>query len=184
MIRGTTAQFTFNMPYEFDKLCIIEATFWQPGNSGTVEAPLPITRIYSRNFTTIDVSALPDIEEADSKIIYKVGEEYCRADGPDWIKSTNLNEVYINNGIRPDENNAKKLFATLTVEETLRFVDTRKGYVQIKAYCDQDNVTFGSKPELFTVYPAKSTSLFGDLGPGSIDYDGAQILDAGEILQR
>ena len=44
MIRGTTAQFKFNLPYNFDQERTIKITFWQNGNPGTPEAPLPIIK--------------------------------------------------------------------------------------------------------------------------------------------
>ena len=44
MIRGTTAQFRFNMPYMFDQLSWATIKFWQDGNEGTPTAPLPITK--------------------------------------------------------------------------------------------------------------------------------------------
>jgi hypothetical protein len=33
MIRGTTAQFRFNLPYEFDNVEKVRVVFWQPDNS-------------------------------------------------------------------------------------------------------------------------------------------------------
>ena len=42
MIRGTTAQFKFKLPYEFDSLSAIKITFWQPGNDNQ---RLPITKV-------------------------------------------------------------------------------------------------------------------------------------------
>jgi hypothetical protein len=44
MIRGTTAQFKFKLPYKIDELNWATIKFWQPGNSGTLDAPLPITK--------------------------------------------------------------------------------------------------------------------------------------------
>ena len=44
MIRGTTAQFRFNMPYTFEQLDWATVKFWQEGNSGTPTAKLPITK--------------------------------------------------------------------------------------------------------------------------------------------
>ena len=39
MIRGTTAQFKFKLPYAKNELQWITMKFWQPGNDGTTEAP-------------------------------------------------------------------------------------------------------------------------------------------------
>lgn len=44
MIRGTTAQFKFKIPYKKNELVWATIKFWQPGNTGTLEAPLPITK--------------------------------------------------------------------------------------------------------------------------------------------
>ncbi len=44
MIRGTTAQFRFKMPYTFEQLDWATVKFWQEGNNGTPAAPLPITK--------------------------------------------------------------------------------------------------------------------------------------------
>lgn len=44
MIRGTTAQFRFNMPYTFAQLHWATVKFWQDGNEGTPMAQLPITK--------------------------------------------------------------------------------------------------------------------------------------------
>lgn len=46
MIRGTTAPFKFDIPYPWEEVTTIVATFWQKHNNGTVEAPLPIKKIY------------------------------------------------------------------------------------------------------------------------------------------
>lgn len=42
MVRGTTAQFKFSLPYNYDQIEVAKIVFWQPGNSGTTENPLPI----------------------------------------------------------------------------------------------------------------------------------------------
>lgn len=44
MIRGTTAQFKFKLPYAKSDLQWVTMKFWQPGNDGTTEAPLPIIK--------------------------------------------------------------------------------------------------------------------------------------------
>lgn len=41
MIRGTTAQFKFNLPYSKDELTWVTIKFWQPNNTNPL---LPITR--------------------------------------------------------------------------------------------------------------------------------------------
>ena len=44
MIRGTTAQFNFKLPCTKGDLIWVTVKFWQQGNSGTPEAPLPIKK--------------------------------------------------------------------------------------------------------------------------------------------
>ena len=44
MIRGTTAQFRFKLPYTKGELGWATIKFWQPNNNGTITAPLPITK--------------------------------------------------------------------------------------------------------------------------------------------
>ena len=53
MIRGTTAQFKFDLPYSFDSLEFVTIKFWQPGNPSEM---LPIkktkTNCYSPSGST------------------------------------------------------------------------------------------------------------------------------------
>ena len=44
MIRGTTAQFKFNLPCTYDELDLVTITFWQPENNSPY---LPIKRVKS-----------------------------------------------------------------------------------------------------------------------------------------
>lgn len=44
MIRGTTAQFKFKLPCTLESLQWAKMQFWQPGNYGTEDAPLPIIK--------------------------------------------------------------------------------------------------------------------------------------------
>lgn len=44
MVRGTTAQFKFKLPYMKSELQLVTIKFWQPGNEGTPRAPLPIIK--------------------------------------------------------------------------------------------------------------------------------------------
>lgn len=46
MIRGTTAQFKFQIPYDFNDLALVNVVFWQCNNNGPDEnRPLPIVKI-------------------------------------------------------------------------------------------------------------------------------------------
>lgn len=47
MIRGTTASFKFKLPCNCSDIFFAEITFWQPGNEGTPEQPLPIIKTYN-----------------------------------------------------------------------------------------------------------------------------------------
>lgn len=44
MIRGTTQEFVFDIPYHPSELNSATITFWQPMNNGTLEKPLPIVK--------------------------------------------------------------------------------------------------------------------------------------------
>lgn len=180
MIRGTTAQFKFHMPYAFNDLCIIEVTFWQPGKTGTTEAPFPITRVYNRQYIAVDDWTS---EDADETKVYYYDGKYYKKEGEAWTGYDNIEDVTRNDGIAAEDNDveSKTLLVSLTPAETLRFYDTCKGYVQIKAYCDTNGITFASKTERFMVYPVKNEDVFGDIGQSVEPNTGVQILDAGEL---
>ena len=76
---------------------------------------------------------------------------------------------------------SKELIVILNKEETLRFTDKRKAYVQIIGEVI-DGLPFGNKPEMITVYPA----LNDDITPSipSPDYNGVVILDGSAIIKR
>ena len=130
MIRGTNAQFKFNIPYDCSDLKIVKITFWQPGNKGiSTDRPLPIIKLLSQcNFTD------------------------------------NPNEIAV----------------TLNQEETLRFSDKYKAYVQLRATCKDGN-TFASKQEQITVYPIYDDTVLGDDIMPSPDDGGCIFLDGGTI---
>ena len=44
MIRGTTAQFKFKLPYKKGEIAWATIKFWQPGNEGNTYGSLPITK--------------------------------------------------------------------------------------------------------------------------------------------
>lgn len=84
-------------------------------------------------------------------------------------------------------NSPKELMVTLNREETLRFTDERKAYVQIMAdYVG--GLPFGNKPQMITVYPVHDDSILDDNitptpGPGTDDDgDGVVILDGSTII--
>jgi hypothetical protein len=48
MVRGTTAQFKFSLPYDYSEISVAKVVFWQPGNEGNDENPLPIYKSFSQ----------------------------------------------------------------------------------------------------------------------------------------
>ena len=133
MIRGTTAQFKFRLPYNLSDISIIKITFWQEGYGGPDSTrPLPIVKIL---------------------------DQCTRSDLP--------NEI----------------IATLNKEETLRFVDDRKAYVQVQGKTI-DKVAFASKQVLVSVYPVYDDSILDEEivpTPGP-DINGIIYLDGGIIV--
>jgi hypothetical protein len=46
MIRGTNAQYKFNLPYNFSDIELVKVTFWQDENNGpSSDRPLPIIKV-------------------------------------------------------------------------------------------------------------------------------------------
>lgn len=131
MVRGTTAQFKFQLPYDFQDLNVAHITFWQPGNNGPdATRPLPIVKTLSQCMSS---------------------------DTP------------------------KELCITLTQEETLRFSEKSKAYVQLRA-TSLDGSSFASKQEILTVYPVYDDSILGeeDIIP-TPDDNGWSYLDGGTV---
>lgn len=131
MIRGTTAQFKFTLPYKYSEIENAKAVFWQPGNNGPSEdRPLPIYKVLSQ----------------------------C-------VECENPNEISV----------------TLSPEETLRFFDDRKAYVQFSA-TSIDGIRFATKQENINVYPIYDDSLTGDIVTPTPDDNGFIVLD-GKIIE-
>ena len=130
MIRGTTAQFKFDLPYKYNELLNAKIVFWQPGNNGpSNDRPLPIAKVL----------------------------EQC---------TQSLNPC--------------ELCVTLNQEETLRFSEKRKAYVQLIAGTSDGNA-FASKQEEITVYPIYSDDIIDDMVTPAPEYDGFIIFDGGKI---
>ena len=111
MIRGTTAQFKFKLPYNVSEIGLIKITFWQENYNGPdATRPLPIVKTLKQC-------------------------NYC--DSP--------NEVTVK----------------LNKEETLRFSDERKAYVQIQGKTI-DRVAFAGKKSEIMVYPIYDDSILDD----------------------
>ena len=139
MIRGTTAQFTFKLPYSKNELEWATMKFWQPNNQ---HPHLPITKRL----------------------------EHCG---------------------NPDD--SMELCVSLTADETMRFSETYQAKVQLRAQNKENGTMFGSRPQLFTVYPMNDEILDEDpTTPGEdptlpdenehgwIVFDGEPIVDGGK----
>lgn len=126
MIRGTNAQFKFNLPYNYTELKIVKITFWQSDNPGpTNSRPLPIIKVL----------------------------EQC--------SPTN----------RPNE-----LSITLNQEETLRFSDKKKAYVQLRAQAI-DGTTIASPQKQIIVEPIYDDSILTEEILPTPEFDGLIVLD-------
>lgn len=123
MIRGTTAQFKFKLPYPKNELQWATMKFWQPGNT---HESLPITK---------------KLEHCDS----------------------------------PDD--STELCVSLTADETMRFSEKRKAKVQLRAQHVESGTVFGSRPQLFTVYPMNDEILEEDPTLPAENEEGWIILD-------
>ena len=111
MIRGTTAQFKFKLPYNFNTLIAAKFMAWQDHNEGpSPSRPLPI------------IKTLKQCSQGNSE---------------------------------------NELLVTLSKEETLRFEDDRKAYVQLFGKVI-GAPAFGCKPRLVTVYPAGDDEIFDE----------------------
>lgn len=75
-----------------------------------------------------------------------------------------------------------ELCVTLNQEETLRFVDDRKAYAQLRAMTI-DGIPIASKEKMITVYPVYDDSLLEDEILPTPEYDGWIFLDAQPINQ-
>lgn len=73
-----------------------------------------------------------------------------------------------------------ELCVTLNQEETLRFVDDRKAYVQLRA-STLDGIPIVSQQNLVTVYPVHDDSILDDIVP-TPTYDGWIYLDGSTIV--
>jgi hypothetical protein len=131
MIRGTNAQYTFNLPYNFADVKIVEITFWQKENDGpSSDRPLPIIKVLKQCSPT---------------------------DKP------------------------KQLSVTLNQEETLRFSDKRKAYVQCRGET-LSGIPFASLEKLITVYPVYDDSILGEEILPTPTSDGWVYLDGSTII--
>ena len=75
----------------------------------------------------------------------------------------------------------KEISITLNQEETLRFVDDRKAYVQLRG-ATIDGINFGNKKTPITVYPVYDDTILDDEILPTPDYDGWVVLDGSTIV--
>lgn len=75
----------------------------------------------------------------------------------------------------------KEISITLNQEETLRFSDERKAYVQLRALT-VDGIPIASKEKQITVYPVYDDSILGEEILPTPDYDGWVFLDGSTIM--
>ena len=127
MIRGTTAQFKFKLPYPKSELTWATIKFWQPGN---MNQGLPITK------------------------------QLVHCDSPD---------------------DSTELCISLIADETIRFSEKRKAKVQLRAQHTTSGTVFGSRPQLFTVYPMHDEIIEEDPTLPAENEEGWIVLD-GEIV--
>ena len=77
--------------------------------------------------------------------------------------------------------NDYELRVSLTPEETLRFSDKRRAYVQLMA-TSSDGLRFASRQQMFTVYPVRDEDTGDDNVLPTPDNSGLVILDGGQIV--
>lgn len=151
MIRGTTAPFKFEVPYDTSTISAIVVTFSQKHWNGTATAALPLEKWYLASWMTQEDGSVKLVETR-------------------------------NDGFAFSETNPKEIQTTLTEEETLRFSDKEKAYMQIRVQFDIDGgqVTRASLPQKITVHPVLNDSQIGTPTP-SETIDDLYIFDAGAI---
>lgn len=130
MIRGTTAQFKFQLPYSVSECPSIDVYFWQPNNPNTL---LPIKKTKADRVLSMD---------------------------------------------------ALEFIIQLTAEETKRFVDRYKAKMQLRAQ-HISGTSFGTKPQLITVYPMPDDLIIDDESTPIIPpaTDEFIIIDGGSIIE-
>lgn len=173
MIRGTTAQFKFKLPCVKGNLLYATIKFWQPGNSGTLEAPLPITKRLADCYG-FETNEQINIEKWNSQN-YEEIKDKLGISGKAW------NELTAEEKKQFATDSFEELCVSLTAEETLRFSDKFKARVQLRAQ-QKDGTVFASHQQLTTVYPINDDIIADDPSfPEDEDGDGLIILDGKPI---
>lgn len=86
-----------------------------------------------------------------------------------------------NDGFAAPDPTSKEVHISLNPEETLRFSDKEKAYVQIQVYYQGRNVAVASTPQKVTVYPVLNDDSIVDIEPSDIIDESLFIFDAGQI---
>ena len=76
---------------------------------------------------------------------------------------------------------SKELVVTLSGADTRAFTDKLRGKVQLKGFSAKHSVSFGSKPQTFTVYPMDDKIMDGYIPEDATTENGYIILDGNEI---
>lgn len=108
MIRGTTANFRFKLPYEVEQVQTVMITFWQTNNTGTISAPLPIVKdLLSCSITDnpyeLSVTLSPhETARFSSQLKMQVQLEGVTFEGVKFGNEPEMFNVYPNKNISPD----------------------------------------------------------------------------------
>jgi hypothetical protein len=173
MIRGTTAQFKFKLPCAKGNLLFATIKFWQPGNPGTIEAPLPITKKLA-HCTGLETNEQININKWNSQEYEEIKHNLGIGEKA-WDALTDEEKRQF------AEASFDELYISLTAEETLRFSDKSKARVQLRAQ-QKDGTVFASHQQLITVYPINDDIVTEDPSfPEDEDDDGLIILDGKPI---
>ena len=85
-----------------------------------------------------------------------------------------------NDGFAALDPESTEIHTSLNPEETLRFSDKEKGYVQVQVYYQDRNIVVGNTPQKFTVYPVFNDTPIVDIEPSEIIGE-TYIFDAGVV---
>lgn len=146
MIRGTTAPFKFQVPYDTSTITAIVVTFSQKHWTNPGPNPIPIHKWYVRS---PENGVIPEIPTRNDGFVFF----------------------------------DKEIHTSLAAEDTMRFSDKEKAYVQIRVQhlVDGGILTTASKPQKFTVYPVLNDEDLGLPTPSETIDDNVYIFDAGKL---
>lgn len=211
MIRGTTAPFRIKLPYTIGELEWVTIKWWQDGNKGTSDAPLPITKKLAHcamsNIYKCELSN--DIIQNEQYYFMIERITYCfiapQNIGAGTIlqydartQTLTVGNTIINLSIlaidHPSNMNGlifineachtKELYVTLSAEETMRFSDRHKAKMQLRGKLASNGRIFGCKPRLLTVYPISDDLLNDDKESPETDDYGWIVLDGPSITDN